>query len=144
MGGKELKQDFEAAARWYRRAIAEADDPVAHAGMARLYFNGSGVEQDYSKALRHCEKAGDDPTAWTLIGVMYHLGKDVEKDLVKACEYYQKAVDRGYVLAAQYLGQLEMERGNYLKGLFMRIRSAVMAAIIAFGNPQDERLQGCF
>ena len=37
----EFKRDLEEAAKWYRKSIFESDDPIAHLGLGRMYFEGS-------------------------------------------------------------------------------------------------------
>ena len=115
-------RSFNDALYWYRKSVVEADDEIAHAGLARLYFNGCGVAKDYVKAAYHCKKASADPLMWILLGVMYHKGFGTEQDLVKAEMYYKKAAQEGYLLPLQYLGQLEIEKGRYLRGIWLRIK----------------------
>jgi TPR repeat protein len=43
-GGKGVPRDMEQAIRWYREAVFEADDPVAHLGLGRAYLYGDGVD----------------------------------------------------------------------------------------------------
>jgi TPR repeat protein len=144
MGGTSIPGQAGKAHYWYRRAIAEIDDEIAHAGLGRLYFNGSMGDRDFNKAFFHCTRAPNDPHCWILLGAMYHRGNGVGMDLTKARQYYQRAIQLGYVLPLQYLGRLEVENGNLIKGLLMRLRSVLLAGIIGYRNPNDERLQGIY
>jgi len=58
--------------------------PQAACGIAILYEEGHGVEQDYNKAMEWYIKANDggDHCATYNIGLMYHDGHGVEQDTV--------------------------------------------------------------
>jgi TPR repeat protein len=142
LGGIGIPREPGKAVYWYRRAVAEIDDEIAHAGLGRMYYNGVDGEKDFAKAFFHCTRAPNDPISWVLLGAMYHGGTAVGKDLDKARQYYARAIGLGYLLPLQFLGQLEMQSGHFFKGLAMRLRSAFLAGIIAYRNPKDERLQG--
>ena len=47
--GRGVPADAKEASRWYRRA-ADADDIRAQYQLAQLYFDGTGVQRDYSAA----------------------------------------------------------------------------------------------
>lgn len=50
-------KDSQQTLKWYRKAIFECDDPEAHVGIGRLYYQGNGVEQNIARACEHWEKA---------------------------------------------------------------------------------------
>uniref|UniRef100_A0A914R0R1 DZIP3-like HEPN domain-containing protein n=1 Tax=Panagrolaimus davidi TaxID=227884 RepID=A0A914R0R1_9BILA len=59
------------------------------------YMLGKGVEQDYTKAAYHFEKAasGGDPDAMYCLGLMYHEGKGIPQDFTKSMELLLKAAN---------------------------------------------------
>jgi TPR repeat protein len=56
------KPDFKAAVHWYRKA-ADQGVVAAKAGLGRLYLNGIGILQDFSKARPLLGAAADDGNA---------------------------------------------------------------------------------
>ena len=53
-----VRQDYQEAAKWYRKA-AEQGVPNAMAGLARLLLNGFGVAQDYAEAVKWYRMAAE-------------------------------------------------------------------------------------
>ncbi|MCP4107439.1 MAG: sel1 repeat family protein [Desulfobacteraceae bacterium] len=48
-----VKQDFSEALRWYRKAWHESADVSGAVGLARMYFEGKGVEKDTERAFNY-------------------------------------------------------------------------------------------
>ena len=145
MGGPGFEQDFEKAKYWYGRAIEDADDIEGYIGMARLYYFGKGVPIDYKKALEYYLIAEEinEPVAFFAIGRMYRLGQGVEKNISKAKEYYRRGVHFGSVQSLRALGEIELESGNKILGLYYRILAVVRAIPIFIRNRHDPRLRFC-
>ncbi len=61
-----------------------------------LYDNGSGVPQDYAKAVKWYRKAAEQgyAKAQFMIGFMYYEGRGVTQDYVQAHVWYNLAVSR--------------------------------------------------
>src|SRR4051812_19213256 len=86
-GGGNLERNLDEAVKWYRRSVFECDDPVAHLGLGRIYFEAAaGVEQDYEKAVHHFQKAYINklPSAGIYLGIMFYFGMGTHKDKAKA------------------------------------------------------------
>lgn len=63
--------------------------------LARFYYNGLGVRQDYSKALQYNKRACDLGNAKScgLAGFQYFLGEGIKKDLKLAKSYLEKSCE---------------------------------------------------
>jgi TPR repeat protein len=142
IGAANVQQDFQEAARWYRRAIAEADDVHAHLALGRLLLNGQGVERNYSEAYQHLRKAGDEPMAWIMLGLMFHFAHGVDRDFEKARRLYKDAAAKQYVIGLRLLSRLEADTGHHLRSVIIKARSIYLAFRIATKNPHDRRLGG--
>ncbi|HLW77744.1 MAG TPA: tetratricopeptide repeat protein [Bryobacteraceae bacterium] len=103
-----MQQNRQANERDARSILprAEAGDPEAQYHLARLYYYGQGVRQDYSEAFRWSRKAADQGNVKALYtnGIFYDQGKGVAQDEVEAIRWYRQAADRGYPLAEQAMG----------------------------------------
>jgi len=97
-GENGVKQDFEKAFEVYRE-IAKYHDSfpdddntqLALADVARCYYNGIGVQQNYEEALKWYIKAAQyDHDCYFFIAKLYEEGKGTPKDFTKAIEYYKK------------------------------------------------------
>ena len=56
--GKGLKQDYEEAELWYRKA-ADAGHSLSQFELAKMYDYGWGVTKDYGKAVQWYKNAAD-------------------------------------------------------------------------------------
>lgn len=102
--GEGVAQDFNLAAKWYRRAADQGDDP-AQLGLGRLYQAGKGVPQDPAEALKWYGMSagqGNGDAAYN-IGLMYANGDGVTQDFVAARWWFQRAADQGAVYAPSAL-----------------------------------------
>lgn len=92
--------------------------------IAKMYFQGFGVQQDYEKAFEiycYLYGQGDDRGAYYL-GYMYEHGYGVEKDIEKALMYYESRHDDlccfrlgQFYLLGRYVDQDEEKAYDYLK-----------------------------
>ncbi|KAJ3112960.1 hypothetical protein HK100_002146 [Physocladia obscura] len=82
------------------------------------YFNGTGVNQDYTSAMRLFFQAGNKGyvDAQVRLGFMYDSGKGVLKDEKLAEEWYCKAVEQGNAAAKKNLNVMYF----YGKGVLKR------------------------
>lgn len=92
--------DYATAMEYYNKALKGKEQvfcAFAMQGIACLYQDGNGVEQDYAKAIEWYEKAAElgNATALNNIGYMYQYGEGVDSDYEKALEYYDKATKMG-------------------------------------------------
>ena len=90
--GKGVKQDYQEAAKWYRKA-AEQGDANAQYNLGFMYKNGQGVKQDYQDAAKWYGKAAEqgDANAQNLVGEMYSYGEGEKQDYQEAAKWYRKA-----------------------------------------------------
>jgi hypothetical protein len=101
-------KDEKAAAVWYRKAVAQADE-FAQNNLGRLHAAGRGVEKDEKEAVRLFKLAAEAglARAQNNLGVMYAGGRGVPKDEKLAEEWYDKAVAQGDANAKENLKQLK-------------------------------------
>ncbi len=123
--GKGVKQDYQEAAKWYRKA-AEQGSANAQYNLGFMYKNGQGVKQDYqeaakwySKAAKWYRKAAEQgrANAQYNLGFMYKNGQGVIQDYQEAAKWYSKAAEQGDANAQNLLGEMysygEGEKQDY-------------------------------
>jgi uncharacterized protein len=83
--------------------------PAQENEMGNRYLYGSGVEQDYAKAMEWYRKAADHglTDAQYNVGMIYENGRGVTKDIEQAKVWYQKAADQGNAFGKGALQRLE-------------------------------------
>ena len=76
---------------------AESGNVKAQVALARKYYNGDDMPQDYAKAAELYEKAAKQGVAMAQynLGMMYKKGEGVTKDAAKAEEWLKKAAAQG-------------------------------------------------
>lgn len=87
-------------------SLAKKGDVEAQFKLGNKYYNGEGVNQDYSQAVYWYRKAAkkNDARALCNMGVCYECGYGVKKDLKEAVDWYSKAAKRDYEVAQCNLG----------------------------------------
>ena len=77
--------------------LAEAGDAEAQYQVARSYYYGEGVPQDYAEALHWVRKAAEqgNVNAQHGLGVAYAFGRGAAQDYTKALTWYRKAANQG-------------------------------------------------
>ena len=99
------QQDYNKAARWYRKA-AERGHMYAQYNLAFCYDRGLGVPALPVEAAKWYKKAAEQGHAPSQcsIGLCYETGGGVIKDLTEAVGWYKKAAEQGYAAAQCNLG----------------------------------------
>ena len=119
--GKGVKQDYQEAAKWYRKA-AEQGDANAQYNLGFMYKKGQGVKQDYQeaakwyrKAAKWYRKAADQgrANAQYNLGLLYKKGQGVKQDYQEAAKWYRKAAEQGDANAQNLLGEMY----SYVEGV---------------------------
>jgi TPR repeat protein len=80
-----------------------------------LYYNGTGVEQDYVQAFILFEKAAQQDVieAQYMLGLMYHQGHERDADYDLAREWFLKSAKRAYANAQfMYAYMLQSSQGG--------------------------------
>ena len=80
----------------------------AQSNLGSCYYNGEGVDRDYTKAVEWYTKSAEQEyaSAQYSLGRCYENGNGVEKDLEEAKKWYQKAADQGYEKAKEALERI--------------------------------------
>jgi uncharacterized protein len=88
------------------RPLAGNGDGRAQSLLARMYYRGRGVRQDYVEALKWFRLAADqsDAIAQFNLGVIYSEGQGVPQDNAEAAKWYRLAADQGNPQAQYNLG----------------------------------------
>jgi TPR repeat protein len=144
-GGGNLERNLDEAVKWYRKSVFECDDPVAHLGLGRIYFEATAdVEQDHEKAVHHFQKAYINrlPPAGIYLGIMFYFGIGTGKDKKKAREYFQFAADHEYFLAYGYLARMEFASGRVIRAIKLALKGWILMARLTKADPSDPRLLG--
>ncbi len=93
------KGDYVKAARQFRIAAEKNDgwSVIAQFYLGDMYYNGHGVPQDYSEAVKWYRMAAEqgNADAQSALGVMYQDGRGVPRDFVEAARWYDKAAEQG-------------------------------------------------
>lgn len=108
--GRGVKQDYQQAVHWYRKA-AEQGDAQAQCNLGLTYM----FDFEYAQAFYWIKKAADQGNAQALnsLGHMYQNGDGVEVDQKLALECFQKAAEKGFIRA-----QIELGR-NFFEGTYV-------------------------
>ncbi len=139
----ELDKDYEKSFYWYQKAAFDGDLHDGHEGLARAYYYGLGVEQDYKKAEEHLLKAlpGGTATAHILLGKMFLFGRGGKTDLTIAREHFQIAADNGNVFAMRNIARMDMQQGYRIRGLWKMAKVYFKATYLGWKNMDDPRLR---
>lgn len=84
---------------------AESGNPKDQLFLARMYYNGDGVDKDDAKAAEWYQKAAEQGNVFAQynLGVMYDKGEGVPRNAAKAEEWWQKAAAQGNDAAQESL-----------------------------------------
>jgi TPR repeat protein len=81
---------------WYRKA-AEQGNASGQNNLGWLYFDGSGVAQDYAEAVKWFRESAEQGDAWgqESLGLCYENGDGVPADVLQAYKWYQLSAEQG-------------------------------------------------
>ncbi|CAO3675937.1 unnamed protein product [Rhizopus stolonifer] len=112
---------FTRAAHDYEPINESVATTVAEAQcrLARMLFQGQGVQQDSKKAMDYLMKSADNHNRYAqfLVGVHYECGLEIPQDLGRAKEYYEKSAQQGFADAQAALGNRWVVEEDYEQGL---------------------------
>jgi TPR repeat protein len=93
------------------RVRADQGDAEAQFKLGVLYYQGKGVPQNYSEALRWYQKSADQGYAKAQYNLsdLYYQGKGVQQDYSEAVRWSRKAADQGYARAQAGLASMYYE-----------------------------------
>jgi TPR repeat protein len=139
-----VEKDTQQALHWYRKAVFDGDDAVAHVGLGRAYYTGTGVERDFIAALEHFRKAfaSNLPEAAIYLGLMYYRGTGVQRNVQRAEEYFFVAAKANYPAAYSYLARIALDRGRLFKAVKLFVKGAILGVRVARKDTDDPRLLG--
>ena len=120
---EEAQKDFDRGEQYYHTGdyqnafkyvsiAAEKGLLTAQRNLGVLYENGTGVLQDYHKAIEWYQRASEqgDTLAQLFLAFIYADGKGgIPQDYQKAVELYQKSANRGNAQAQWEIGSLYYE-----------------------------------
>ena len=102
---KGVSQDYQLAAKWWRRAAEQWYRRAAEQGhvgvqfyLAVMYEKGQVIPQDYQEAVKWYRRAANqgDVEAQSSLGWMYSLGEGVPQDFVLAYKWMHLAAAQGH------------------------------------------------
>ena len=90
----------------YFRKNADLGYAEAQFYLGLRYYEGRGIAQDYTEAVRWYRKAAEQGYEWGQrnLGYCYENGKGVAQDYTEAVRWYKKAADQGHAVAQNNLG----------------------------------------
>ena len=143
-GGEGIEKDINQALFWYRKAIFECDDPLAHLGLGRAYYNGVGEAKNIEQARKHFEAAHSYglPQARIYLGVMYYFGNGVECDVELAKKYLESAAADGFAYAYLLLARFALHERRLFEAISTAVKGWRLGKKIADKDPTDPRLLG--
>ena len=102
-----VKQDYQEAMNWFRKAAALGDSDAMFT-IGGLYYEGNGVKKNYQEAMNWFRKAADGghATSMLAIGLLHYEGEGVKQDYKEAMNWYRKAADLGNADAMCSIGSL--------------------------------------
>lgn len=123
--------DYEEAKLWYD--VSSGKDSNAAHNLGAMYYNGRGVEQDFSEALRYFEQAADLGDVVSMIDAgnicAWKLVEGI--DDTKAIEYYVMAIMFGW--KNDDLQSL-LKKGNFTEERMAKLGASVFDFITDFGQ----------
>lgn len=110
-----LNGEFSTAIRLYENACYDGDLGACHA-IGTLYFQGSGVAQNYAMSASYYYKACDGGfgQSCSSLGILYHYGLGVRQNYEVALNLYHKSCQAGYPRGCNNLGVM-FEEGLGIK-----------------------------
>ena len=117
---------------------ANAGDISACAYLGKMYYEGTGVAQNYNEAFKWFQKAADKgiDDACAYLGKMYYEGTGVAQNYNEAFKCFQKAADNGVTGAYTWLGGMYYDgqgvAQNYEKAFLWTKKAAENGATDAF------------
>jgi TPR repeat protein len=142
VGGPGLSPNYDEALKWYRKSYFETADLNARIGLGRMYYLGTGVQIDYSEALKYLTEAMPNhiSNVYYMLGMMYFRGNGVLKNPQKARAMFMRGAAKGSLPSLALVGLMDRHLGRSLRGRCLQYRTAIRAFGIAIRNPNDERL----
>ena len=117
---------------------ANAGDISACAYLGKMYYEGTGVAQNYNEAFKWFQKAADKgiDDACAYFGKMYYEGTGVAQNYNEAFKCFQKAADNGVTGAYTWLGVMYYDgqgvAQNYEKAFLWTKKAAENGAANAY------------
>ena len=105
--GKNVRQDYEEAARWYRLS-AERGFAKAQNNLGFMYEKGYGMKRNDAEAVRWYTRAAQNGNARAQcnLGYMYEKGYGVMQNYTEAARWYRLSAEQGFARAQNNLGWL--------------------------------------
>ncbi len=105
--GQGVKQDYAAAANWFRKAAKQGLGPAQNI-LGLMYTNGRGVPNNDAEAAKWYRKAAEQghASAQFNLGLSYTDGRGVPKDDAEAVRWYRKAAEQENASAQYNLGSM--------------------------------------
>ncbi|MGB6290648.1 MAG: tetratricopeptide repeat-containing serine protease family protein, partial [Desulfobulbales bacterium] len=133
--GQGVKQDYQEAAKWYRKA-AEQGDANAQYNLGFMYENGQGVIQDRKKAAKWYRMAAEKGYAYAQnnLGLLYENGQEVLKDDIMAYALFNLAAVQGSKEARNNRALLKTQMSQNQIAEAQRLSRQLLAKIESTNN----------
>ena len=111
--GIEVKQNYEEALKWYRKAAAQRYTESQYS-LGVMYYKGNGVNRDLKEAANWYQRAAEQGhiRSQLNLGRMCRLGEGVSQNSEKAARFTLAAAQQGAAIAQVQLGEAFEEEPN--------------------------------
>ena len=101
-----VKQNYEEALKWYRKAAAQRYTESQYS-LGVMYYKGNGVNQDLKEAANWYQRAAEQGHVRSLLNLarMYKLGEGMSQNSEKAARLTLAAAQQGAAIAQVQLGE---------------------------------------
>lgn len=113
---QEVEPELLEKALDYLHTAIENEHDVAMNTLGAMYYQGRGVEQDYTKAVYWYNEAANrgNVTSMSNLGYCYYYGRNIPVDYEKAYQMYTKAAIMGDLVAEYKVGDM-FSSGKYVQ-----------------------------
>lgn len=97
------------------KGLAEKGDMDSQFKLGLLYYNGDGVDRDYSKSFKWFNKAAKQGyvSAYSMLGNSYFQGQGVKTDVQEAIKWYRAGAEGGDRVAQSNLASMYINSDDY-------------------------------
>ena len=118
---------------------ATQGDPKAQFELAKAYYYGNGIQQNYEEAVKwflQIEKNYCNPYVYKFLGACCYYGYGIDKDFEKAIDCWEEAIRY-----CEYLGCLFLEKDNNETAHRYFAESELLQILLS--DPHDENVLRC-
>ena len=143
-GSNGVERNLEHARFYYQQSIDELGYLEGFLAVARFYYFGHGVPEDFGIAYKyfsHVAHYAKHPVAYVMLGRMNQYGQGTEINAEAARTLYINAIQLGNISGMINRAVLERSEGYFFRAVFLYCKASLMAFCIRMKSPKDARLR---